>query len=167
MFAPTKLTPKEIKKQAKLSERRAATKSIKAFNDFTRRWLALKNDAIEQCAQGDSVEQAIYAAGMYALIGLHAMQQEALVISEPDVVDRLWKMRNALGDVAELDALTYSLRCELVAGLEIIEAITDPIPIATLAKAWHFIDTGMRDQSLSTKTLDGLIRSLQAQPSLN
>lgn len=164
MLAPIRVSPKEAKKQAKLSERRAAAKAAKLINDFNARWLCLKNDAFKQCATGDEYSYCIYAIGMYALIGLKAIESEDFAIAEQWPIDCITKMRDALGDVAELEGFNFDLRSALMGGLEVIEAITEPLDIKSIALAWKYVDSGLKQQTLTTKSLDELILRLQITP---
>ena len=163
MLTPTRLMPKELKKLTKIEARRTAAKKRQLVNDFNARWLALKNDAVDQCAQGKSYVHCVYAVGMYVLIGLKALAQEGIAISEAEPVDTLKVMRLALQDTAEAEALTYDLRCALMDGIEIIEAATEQLSIDAICDAWQYVDQGLRNGTLSTTTMNQLIDNLQTQ----
>lgn len=163
MLAPTRINPKEQKKRAKIEARRAAAANRSMVNDFNARWLALKNDAIRHASLSDDWLVTVYTVGMYAMVGLKAIQNEGLGITEPEHIEALRTMRTALERVADLEALNYGLRCDLVDGIEIVEAVTEVLSLSALAKAWHFVDTGLREKTLTSRLVDQLIDELTAE----
>lgn len=159
-----KMTPKEQKRQSKIKARREAARCRKQVNDFSARWKALKNDAVQQCATGNNYSACIYAVGMFVLIGLFALSKENLAITEKEHVDTLKAMRRALQETSEEETLTYQLRCALMDGIEIIEATAEALPLFTLAHAWGEVDQGLRHQTITSETMNRLIDGLEATP---
>lgn len=160
----SRVSPKELKRQAKIEARREAARNRKQVNDFSARWLALKNDAVQQCATSDNYSACIYAVGLFVLIGLHALARENLAITEKEHVDTLKAMRRALKETSEAEAFTYELRCSLMDGIEIIEAATETVPVFALAHAWGEVDQGLRYQTITSETMNQLIDGLEAEP---
>lgn len=150
------------RRKAARQERRKATKSRAMVNDFHARWLALKNDAIYQCAQGDNYSLTIYMVGFYSLIGLKSLEVEGLAITESEHIDALIQMRAALQETADAESLNFERRNALMEGIEIIEAASEMTSITSICSAWQQIDAGLRNKTISTQTLNDLIDSLRA-----
>lgn len=128
--------------------------------DYKKRFSALKQAADIQCSASDDTTQIAGDAGYLLFIILRALQLDQLELEDAEVIDALALMGNALADVSEAGTITKEQRAELVAGMDYLDALLQPLSKEAIAVAWHQVDQAARNGGIETHNLNALLSRL-------
>lgn len=129
-------------------------------SDFRLRFSALKQAAEVQCLASDDTTQIAADAGYLLFITLRALQLDQLELEDPEVINALALMGNALADVSEAGLISQQQRAELVGGMDYLDALLQPLSKEAIAVAWHQVDQAARKGDIGTNDLNALLSRL-------
>lgn len=160
---------REQRRAAKRSGRRPARAKRSTLNpviravieaDFKAKFAALKQAAEVQCLASDDHVQIAADAGYLLFITLRALQLDQYEIEDADVIDALAVMGAALAEINEAGAITSIERCDLVTGMNYLDALVQVLSKEAIAVAWHQVEEAARQSDIGTKDLEDLLIKL-------
>lgn len=126
--------------------------------DTREKFAILKGQAESYCIASNDVTQIVHSAGFLLFVTLRALNLDQLEIEDRDVCDALALMGLVLGDIRETETLTQEQRRALMDGMDILDALIQPLSKEALAVAWWDVEKACASpEGVGTQDLNALL----------